>query len=144
MIGTEITSKNEFGKAKRDNKDDERAPFQFWEFEKKQFFPDIHAIVAMEEIPKELIINWDQTGMKYVPVSNWTFETKGSKNVEIAGVDVSDQITVHIGWKAPSYTSNIYWQNTCLFTKRWLSYRLVFDLFSKPLVKSAYNDGIPA
>ena len=29
MIGTEMTSKNEFGKAKRDNKDDERAPFQF-------------------------------------------------------------------------------------------------------------------
>ena len=46
---------------------------------KKQFLSDIRSIVAMEDIPKELIINWDQTGMKYVPVSNWTFEEKGTK-----------------------------------------------------------------
>lgn len=42
----------------------------------------------------ELIINWDQTGMKYVLVSNWTFETKGAKRVEIAGLDDKWQITV--------------------------------------------------
>jgi len=34
----------------------------------------------MEDIPEDLIIiNWDQTGLKYVPVSDWTFAEKGSK-----------------------------------------------------------------
>ena len=66
------------------------------DFEKleKQFLSDIRSIVAMEDIPKQLIINWDQTGMKYVPVSNWTFEEKGTKRVEIAGLDDKRQITV--------------------------------------------------
>jgi len=61
---------------------------------KKQFLSDIRTIVAMESIPKELIINWDQTGMKYVPVSDWTFEQKGAKRVEIAGLGDKRQITV--------------------------------------------------
>ena len=43
---------------------------------KNSFF--IH-IVAMEDIPKQLIINWDQTGMKYMPLSNWAFEEGGLK-----------------------------------------------------------------
>ena len=30
----------------------------------------------MEEIPDELVINWDQTGIKYVPVSQWTMELR--------------------------------------------------------------------
>ena len=61
---------------------------------KRQFLFDVHTIVAMESIPKELIIDWDQTGMKYVPVSDWTFEEKGTKRVEIAGLDDKWQITI--------------------------------------------------
>ena len=38
----------------------------------RQFVFDIQAIVEMEEIPPNLIINWDHTGIHYVPVSNWT------------------------------------------------------------------------
>ena len=60
---------------------------------KAQFLSDIRTIVVMESIPPELIINWDQTGIKYVPVSCWTLEKKGSKRVEIAGVDDKHQIT---------------------------------------------------
>ena len=48
----------------------------------------------MEEIPDDLMINWDQTGIKYVPVSNWTMEVKGAKRVEVAGVDDKRQIMV--------------------------------------------------
>ena len=55
---------------------------------------DVHTVVAMEEIPKELIINWNQTGMKYVPVFNWTFAEKGVKRVEIAGLNKKCDITV--------------------------------------------------
>ena len=60
---------------------------------KAQFLSDIRTIVVMESIPPELIINWDHTGIKYVPVSCWTLEKKGSKHVEIAGVDDKRQFT---------------------------------------------------
>lgn len=46
---------------------------------KKQFLSDICSMVVMEDIPEDLIINWDQTGLKYVPVSDWTFAERGSK-----------------------------------------------------------------
>ncbi len=38
----------------------------------------------MEDIPPELVFNWDQTGISIVPGSSWTVELKGSKSVEIA------------------------------------------------------------
>ena len=43
------------------------------------FLCDIKGIVTMEEIPSSLILNWDHTGLKYVPVSSWTMAPKGSK-----------------------------------------------------------------
>ena len=50
-------------------------------------------IVAIEEVPPCLVINWDQTGIKYVPVSNWTMAKQGAKKVEIVGVSNKRQIT---------------------------------------------------
>ena len=47
----------------------------------------------MDEIPADLIINFDQTGINYVPVSSWTMEKEGSKRVEITGKDDKRQIT---------------------------------------------------
>lgn len=41
----------------------------------------------MEEIPFELIFNWDQTGLNLIPASSWTMEHKGSKRVEIKGLN---------------------------------------------------------
>ena len=35
---------------------------------KAQFLLDIKAVVEMEDVPFDLIINWDQTGIHYVPV----------------------------------------------------------------------------
>ena len=58
-----------------------------------RYLSDIRSVVKMEDIPPDLIINWDQTAIKYVPVSNWTQEQKGSKRVEIAGIDDKRQIT---------------------------------------------------
>ena len=42
----------------------------------------------------DLIINWDQTGMHYIPVSSWTMAKEGSKRVEMCGIDDKRQITV--------------------------------------------------
>ena len=48
----------------------------------------------MEDIPPELVFNWDQTGISIVPGSSWTMEAKGSKRVEIVGISNKRQITV--------------------------------------------------
>ena len=47
----------------------------------------------MEEIPSSLILNWDHTGLKCVPVSSWTMAPQGSKKVSLAGIDDKRQIT---------------------------------------------------
>ena len=60
---------------------------------KEQFLFNIKAIVTIEDIPLDLIINWDQTGMHYIPVSSWTIAKEGSKRVEICGTDDKRQIT---------------------------------------------------
>lgn len=60
---------------------------------KAQFVFDVTSIIEMEEIPPDLVINWDHTGIHYVPVSNWTLAEEGSKRVAIAGVDDKRQIT---------------------------------------------------
>ena len=37
----------------------------------------------MDEIPAELVINFDRTALSYVPASHWTMQQEGSKQVEI-------------------------------------------------------------
>ena len=54
-------------------------------------------VVDLEEIPPDLIMNYDQTGIKYVPTSSWTLEKEGSKKVEIVGKDDKRQITAILG-----------------------------------------------
>ena len=60
---------------------------------KAQFLFDVNAVVEMEEIPYDLVINWDQTGIHYIPVGSWTMEKEGAKRVEITAVDDKRQIT---------------------------------------------------
>ena len=64
---------------------------------KSNFLSDITAIVQLEEVPLSLVINWDHTGLKYVPVSSWTMAKEGSKKVPIAGLDDKWQITAVFG-----------------------------------------------
>ena len=69
------------------------------EFEtlKDQFLLSIMTIVILDEIPLDLIINWDQTGVNYVPVSSLTMEVEGFKRVELVGKDDKRQITAVFG-----------------------------------------------
>ena len=60
---------------------------------KAQILLDIKVVCEMEEIPFDLVINWDQTGIHYVPVRSWTMEKEGTKRVEIVAVDDKQQIT---------------------------------------------------
>ena len=60
---------------------------------REQFLIDIKAVVEVEEIPTDLIINWDQTGINYVSTNTWTMEKEGTKRVEIIAADDRRQIT---------------------------------------------------
>ena len=39
-----------------------------------------------DSIPADLIVNWDQIGMRMVPVNDWTMTTRGSKRVYVTGL----------------------------------------------------------
>jgi len=58
-----------------------------------QFLTDVQSVIEMEDIPPSMVINWDHTAMKIIPSTNWTMEKKGTKSVEIAGIDDKWQIT---------------------------------------------------
>ena len=64
---------------------------------KHDYLSDISGIVDVEEVPPSLIINWDHTALKYVPVDSWTMAKEGSKKVPIAGVDDKHQLTAVFG-----------------------------------------------
>ena len=59
---------------------------------KERFLAKVVATVEMEEIPPELILNWDQTGIKIVPSSTWTMEQQGTKRVDPVGAGDKGQI----------------------------------------------------
>ena len=42
--------------------------------------------VAENSIPADLILNWDQRGMRMVPVNDWTMTTRCSKRVSVTGL----------------------------------------------------------
>lgn len=45
-------------------------------------------------IPADLLINWDQTGFKLVPVSSWTMAEEGCKQIPVVGKEDKQEITV--------------------------------------------------
>lgn len=64
-----------------------------FEERKECFLADITAEVMMNEIPDELIINWDQTPLHIVPTGDWTMHKSGEKIIPIANLDDKRQIT---------------------------------------------------
>ena len=41
-----------------------------------------------------MVLNFDQTGTKMVPVSDWTLEVQGSKQIDMIGLEDKREITV--------------------------------------------------
>ena len=85
------------GLVKRKGKTKVKVDVEHFDEMKKLFHQDIRSAVVMDKVPSELIINWDQTGLSYVPVSQWTMEEEGAKQIEINGKDDKCQITVVFG-----------------------------------------------
>ena len=53
----------------------------------------IRTSVVMEDIPSDLVINWDQMAISIVPGSSWTMAPSDSRRVEIVGMGDKRQIT---------------------------------------------------
>ena len=51
-----------------------KSKYSVAEFQCLKFLQNVVTTVEMEEIPPELILNWDQTGIKIVPSSTWTMD----------------------------------------------------------------------
>ncbi|CAH1248633.1 Hypp8328 [Branchiostoma lanceolatum] len=66
------------------------------DFEKTQdkFEERIEEVVCQHDIPEEMILNLDQTGVNIVPVGTWTLKEEGSKHVPITSLEDKRQITV--------------------------------------------------
>lgn len=64
---------------------------------KEVFLLDVKNVITMDEIPVELIINFDQTALNYVPATSWTMEKEGTKRVEVVAKDDKWQITAVFG-----------------------------------------------
>ena len=54
---------------------------------KLAFLQRIWSEVEQNAIPSSLIINWDQTGSKLLPVRQWTLAEHGSVQVPVVGKD---------------------------------------------------------
>lgn len=64
---------------------------------KQAFLGRIATLIEEHKIPRELLINSDQIGSKFMPVSEWTMEERGSKQVPLTGLDVKRENTVLLG-----------------------------------------------
>ena len=70
-----------------------KSTFTDFAVKKAEFLDAVAEAVVMEEIAAELVLNWDQTGMKLVPSSVWTMDRQGERCVEMVGVNDKRQIT---------------------------------------------------
>ena len=64
---------------------------------KHTYLSQVSGMVKVHKIPPELVLKWDQAGVKLVPSQNWTMEEQGSSCVEIAGINDKCQIS-NFGW----------------------------------------------
>ena len=73
---------------------------------KEQYLLDIYKSAAVEvtDIPMDLVMNWDHTGVNIVPGCQWTMEEKVAKQAECASVDDKHQISVVICAMASSFS----------------------------------------
>lgn len=61
---------------------------------KEDFLLEVKSVVCMDEIPKDLMIDFDQTDINYAPLTLWMMEQEGAKRVAIVAKNDKHQITV--------------------------------------------------
>ena len=79
---------------RKGTKEARKRPPDFEEI-KENFQKRIREVLKANKIKDDaMIINWDQTGSKFIPCSEWTLEVQGSKQVPIKGLDDKREMTV--------------------------------------------------
>ena len=58
-----------------------------------EYLDNISTTAVMEDIPLDMVLNWDQTGINIIPSRSWTMKKRGSRRVELKGIDDKRQIT---------------------------------------------------
>uniref|UniRef100_A0A1X7UQD9 Uncharacterized protein n=1 Tax=Amphimedon queenslandica TaxID=400682 RepID=A0A1X7UQD9_AMPQE len=87
----------------------------------------------MEEIPDELVINWDHMEINYIPASNWTIVEEGVNRMKIVGLG-DKQLTVVFacslnGDFLPPQVSHLCWKDSLVLTLSFLSEELARDIY---------------
>ena len=54
----------------------------------------IKAVGIADNVPPSMVVNFDQMGTKIVPISNWTMEIQGTKQIDMIGFDDKRELTV--------------------------------------------------
>lgn len=100
-FGGEVKLTKEWGRSilrrmcfakRRANSKTKMLPNNFAEI-RDNYLIDVQSVVEMEDIPSDLVMNWDQPAVHLVPSSSWTMEKKGTKRVEISALNDKRQIT---------------------------------------------------
>ncbi|CAG2210204.1 unnamed protein product [Mytilus edulis] len=81
------------GYTKRKGTKAARSQPEDFEKTKQDYIDRIEKCVEENNIPDDLIFNWDQTGVNLIPGGDWTMDAKGSKQVNIVGINDKRQIT---------------------------------------------------
>ena len=63
------------------------------EKEKEGFLLQVIDAVGLNNIPQELIFNWNQNGINLFPTALWMLDKKGKKQIKIAGYQDKRQMT---------------------------------------------------
>ena len=61
---------------------------------KKAFLQRVSESIQDYNIAPSMVVNFDQTGCKMIPVSDWTLEVEGTKQVDMIGRDDKREITL--------------------------------------------------
>ena len=95
---------------------------------REEFLADIKAEVLMNEIPPQLIFNWNQMAIQLMPTGQWTMHRAKEKVIPIANSDDKRQITAVLaatltGEYLPN-AGNIHRKNPALSSEGDISSRL--------------------
>ena len=84
---------------------------QFLLEEKLTFQRHIALIIEEHDIPKELILNLDQTPLSYVSPGKYTFNPKGAKTMPFKSIDDKRQITAAFTIYQTTNPTHLRWEN---------------------------------
>ena len=101
---------------------------------KDGFLKQIAKMVQLRNIPDCLIINLDQTGVKLIPVGDWTMSPEGSNRVEVIGLNDKWQITATFAACLDStfLPMQVLYQGKTDRSHRKYQFPVGFDIFHSP------------